>query len=81
LPVSFFISAILISAAFVYSVGLKAEQKNREISNNPNNGVNHSRQAGVSEAFNAREAVAPPQGTELPVKWGDLGKKMVGWSY
>jgi len=69
LPVSFFISAILISAAFIYSAGLKS----KEGTNSPGS-VASANKSGES---NFREITAPPQGTELPVKWGDLGKKMV----
>ena len=69
LPVSFFISAILISAAFIYSAGLKS----KEGVNNPGS-VTSANKSGGS---NFREITAPPQGTELPVKWGGLGKKMV----
>ncbi len=69
LPVSFFVSAVLISAAFIYSAGLK----NKEGANIPESVAS----ANKSAELNFREIIAPPQGTELPVKWGGLGKKMV----
>ncbi len=70
LPVSFFVSAVLISGAFVYSAGLKGGDGG----NNPENATLADKSTGE---FNFREITAPPQGTELPVKWGNLGKKMV----
>jgi len=71
LPISFFMSAVLISAAFVYSAGLKSKE------GGANNSENAALANKLSGELNFREITAPPQGTELPVKWGDIGKKMV----
>lgn len=67
IPASILISAIIITASWIYTAGLKtnavpqenALQKQEEIANN---------QEGQ---------VLPPEGVVLPIKWGDLGKKLI----
>ncbi len=67
IPASIVISAILLSGAWVYSLGEKDQQSvaSAQIS------------APQRVAANAlREKVSPSQGVELPVVWGNLGMKL-----
>lgn len=68
LSASILISAIIIAGAWVYTTGLKT-------SGDP---VGAEPVSGEKVATtDLEELVLPPDGIELPVRWGDLGAKMI----
>ncbi|MBI5401241.1 hypothetical protein HZB05_00195 [Candidatus Wolfebacteria bacterium] len=69
IPVSILISSIIISSAWVYTMGLKAGTQQKT-----NIASSQEKAAPVSEL---KEKVLPSQGVELHVVWGDLGAKLV----
>ncbi|HEY4515349.1 MAG TPA: hypothetical protein VJJ22_04350 [Candidatus Paceibacterota bacterium] len=68
-PATILISAIFLSSAWVYTARLKVEN----VSQNEN--VVAVKQTTVSAL---EEKVLPSGGVILPVRWGDLGSKLVG---
>ncbi len=68
LPASIFISAIILAGAWVYTTGLKYPQDQAKIQPQTKN------QTATSVL---EEKVLPSEGITLPVRWGDLGAKMV----
>src|SRR3989338_3332622 len=70
LPASILISAIIIAGAWVYTAGLK-------VSNAPQ-GATISSDAVETQKSEIEEKVLPSEGVVLPVRWGDLGVKLVG---
>lgn len=67
LPASIFISALVLSGAWIYTTGLKAEGTTAGIK---------AQQGSAQAADVLGEAITPSAGVTLPVRWGDLGKKM-----
>lgn len=68
LPISILFSAIIIAGAWVYTAGLKASDSNKKLDAS----LSESDTAGVLE-----DGVLPPEGVVLPVRWGDLGSRMI----
>ncbi|MBI4087919.1 hypothetical protein HY418_00875 [Candidatus Kaiserbacteria bacterium] len=66
LPASIFISSIVLSSAWVYTTGLKANTSTTEITANTEQSV-----------LALEESVLPSDGVTLPVVWGDLGAKLI----
>lgn len=69
LPASILISAIIIAGAWVYTSGLK-------ISNAPQKTETSANTEKVQKST-IEEKVLPSEGVVLPVRWGDLGAKMI----
>lgn len=68
IPVSIIVAAIIIVGALTYKEGLKTGDRKQS--------------ANITEGFDVvrsalLEAVIPSSGVELPVKWGNLGAKLV----
>lgn len=67
LSTSILVSSIILAGAWIYTAGLNAEKVNPQ-ANNQNN----------QTALNAlEEKIIPSAGVKLPVKWDDLGKKLI----
>src|SRR3989344_1668036 len=71
LPVSILIAAVVISGTWIYTTGSRSAPSQ-------NQNKNLSPTESVLSAL--EERVLPPKGVALPVRWGDLGKKMVAAS-
>lgn len=65
---SILISVLIVSLTWVYTSGLKAEG---------NTGATQTSQRNEPTTDVLGEAVTPSAGVVLPVRWGDLGKRMV----
>lgn len=66
LPVSIFISALVLASAWVYTTGLKA------------NGVGQKQDnPQATQVLALEEAVLSSTGVVLPISWGDLGVRLV----
>ncbi len=70
LPVSIFISAIIIAGAWVYAAGLKNIPQRQTAST-----LSPSLQK--TQGSELEEKVIPSEGVVLPATWGDLGAKLV----
>lgn len=68
LPASILISVIIIAGAWVYTTGLKSQQNQSETKIQPQTEV-------ATSAL--EQKVLPSEGVVLPVRWGDLGAKLV----
>lgn len=68
LAASILISAFIVSGAWIYTAGLKAENEGIAVKPQENN-------AQTQDALG--EAITPSAGVTLPVRWGNLGKQMV----
>jgi len=68
LPVAIIIAGAMLSGAWMYNSRLKISDSPRKISIASEN---------IQEKSVLEEKVLPTAGVELPVSWGDLGKKMV----
>ncbi len=68
LSASIVVSILILSVTWIYTAGLKAEGGRAD-----NKGQQNS--VKVDDALG--EAIAPSVGVTLPVRWGDLGKKMI----
>ncbi len=67
---SIFFAAFLIAGSLIYSAGLRSKGGNLE---------NKSDTSGVigSSEISLEEKIMPEAGVVLPIKWGDLGKRLV----
>jgi len=68
LPASILISVLVLSGTWIYTIGLKAERNKAEIK---------AQQGSVQTTDALLEAITPSAGVTLPVRWGDLGRKMI----
>ena len=65
---------LVVAVIFVYRMGFQGLLvKQNGTVGSENNAINN---LDSSDSANLQEQVVPSQGIELPVKWGDLGKKM-----
>lgn len=72
IPFSVVIASLIIAIAWVYTAGLKSESKlvvNEKQANLP--------QAVDGSISDLEAEILPNEGIELPLKWGDFGKKLV----
>ncbi len=67
LPVSILVSVVIIAGTWIYTSGLNRQKESEQIQS-------QSRESAVNTL---EDKVAPPEGMVLPVRWGDLGKKLV----
>jgi len=67
IPASILISAIIIAASWIYTTGLKTNAIPKE----------NALQKQEEIANNQESRVLPSEGVALPIKWGDLGKKLI----
>ncbi len=68
LPVSIFISALILAGTWVYTTGLKGTGNQQKT---------YKETAQVVQISALEEKVLPSDGVILPVSWGDLGIKLV----
>lgn len=68
LPASILISAIILAGAWIYTTGLKYQQNQAQVQPQVKNQIAASEIEGK---------VLPTNGVVLPVRWGDLGAKMI----
>ncbi len=64
---SILISVLILSGTWIYAAGLKSEQNKTAVA---------TQQQNTQAADALSESVTPSAGVTLPVRWGDLGKKM-----
>lgn len=69
LPTSILISALIIGGAWVYTAGLKASNSQQQATISTN--------SEIKQKSALEEKVLPSAGVVLPVRWGDLGAKLV----
>ncbi len=69
LPLSVLFAALIIAIAWVYTTGKHTAAK-------PNDPASFS-DVSQKSSDNSEEAVIPSEGAFLPVKWNDLGQKMI----
>lgn len=67
LPASILISTLVLSGVWLYTASLNAERNTADI---------NALQGGAQTADVLGETIAPSAGVTLPVRWGDLGRKM-----
>lgn len=68
LPASILISSIILAGAWVYNTNLKANSPQK---------ADNTQSAQTTQVSALEEAVLPSDGIVLPVRWGDLGAKMI----
>ncbi len=68
LPVSFLISILMIVGALIYNTGLKSI----------NTIQNETEKKEAVQNSDFQENIVPSNGVELPIKWRNLGKQLVG---
>ena len=75
MAVSAILTLLLIAAViFVYRIGFQGLLAKQ---NGIGSGAGAESVSGSSDLASLQEKVIPSQGIELPVKWGDLGKKLI----
>jgi len=67
LPISILISAIIVAGTWIYITGLKVSSFSQKA----------SLTKGINSVINSEEDILPSKGVILPVKWGDIGTKLV----
>ena len=68
LPISILVSSVIFAGAWIYTSGLKYEQGGAQVK---------SQTKAQTAASKFEEKIIPSAGVVLPVKWGNLGMRMV----
>ncbi len=68
LPASILISSIILAGAWIYVAGLKYGQDSQQVK---------SQTKAEAAANTLEEKIIPSAGVVLPIKWGDIGARMV----